>query len=80
MNEWIKVSDRLPSVDDGQALQVIANSHRPESNDLINVVVCAVFSGGKFYNCEYWGNGDPDDNEEIRLKWVSHWMYLPPHP
>lgn len=69
---WISVKDSLPKEMD----QYIVNSYVPGAKEE-NVVACAVFSEGKWYSLECWGNNDRDNNDEIELKHISHYMPLP---
>ncbi len=75
-DSWISVEDRLPENDPDQ---VIINSRVEGKED---VVICAVYYIGRFFNIEEWGTCDPEEHDDIIIdsKRITHWMPLPSPP
>lgn len=69
--KWISIKKQTPPNED----QIIVNNHVPGAEE-VNVVICATYQDGRFYNLEMWGNNDPEENRLIEIKHVSHWAKL----
>ena len=73
---WVDINERLPEYS-GQPYQLIVCNNFGGSQ----VVMCAVWNGGVFYNAEqYGGYVEDEDLLPDEIQHVSHWMLLPEAP
>ena len=77
--QWIDVREQMPKAENGEAVEVIINSHVENAKEK-DVCVCGVFYKNNFYICAEWEGGFPEEMVPIEKGRITHWQSLPEPP